>query len=48
MLDSPSPYIEEGPRLAGAIAAEAELAYDQGLRQMPKLRQLLMPSASGS
>jgi len=25
MLDSPSPYIKEGHRLAGPIAAEAEL-----------------------
>jgi hypothetical protein len=25
MLDSPSPYIKEGNRLAGPIAAEAEL-----------------------
>jgi hypothetical protein len=48
MLDSPSPYMKEGNRLAGPIAAEAELPHDQGLRQMPKIRQLLMPSASGS
>jgi hypothetical protein len=48
MLDSPSPYIKEGNRLAAKIAAEAELPYDQGHRQMPKIRQLLMPSASGS
>jgi len=47
MLDSPSPYIKEGNRLAGPSAAEAELP-DQGLRQMPKSRQLLMPSAFGS
>jgi hypothetical protein len=33
---------------SGPIAAEAELPYDQGLRQMPKIRQLLMPSASRS
>jgi hypothetical protein len=48
MLDSPSPYIKEGHRLAGPTAAAAELLYDQGHRQMPKIRQLLMPSASGS
>src|SRR5580658_6813372 len=48
MHDSPSPYINEGHRLAGQIAAEAEMPYDQGLRQMPKIRHLLMPSASGS
>jgi len=48
MLDSPSPYIKEGHLLAGPIAAEAELPYDRGLRQMPKIRQLLMPSAFGT
>jgi hypothetical protein len=48
MLNSPLPYIKEGHRLAGSIAAEAELPYHQGHRQMPKIRQLLMPSASGS
>jgi hypothetical protein len=44
MLDLPSPYIKEGNRLASPIAAEAELPYDQGHRQMPKIRQLLMSS----
>jgi hypothetical protein len=48
MPDSPSPYIKDGNRLAGPVAAETGAAYDQGLRQMPKIRQLLMPSASGS
>jgi len=48
MLDSPSPYIKEGHRLADPIAADTELPYDRGHRQMPKRRHLLMPSASGS
>jgi hypothetical protein len=36
MLDSPSPYIKEGNRLAGPIAAEAELPMIKGFGKCRK------------